>query len=530
MAIKKVSKAAASTKATKKSAVPAPKPVPKKQPIVESEDSEDSEEEEEEEEEEEKEEEEDKEEEEEGKEESQQTKENEGAAESKKDATFKDLGLMQPLVDACEQLKFKEPTEIQRESIPWSLQGRDIIGLAQTGSGKTAAFALPILQALWNNPSPLFACVMAPTRELAVQISETFESLGSTIGVRCCVIVGGMNMMAQSIALSKKPHVIVCTPGRLQDHLENTKGFSLRTLKYLVLDEADRLLDMDFGPIIDQILKVIPKERNTFLFSATMTTKVAKLQRASLNNPVKVEVATKYSTVATLLQYYLFFPFMHKDCYLVYLLNELAGNSTIVFSRTCDDTQRLTYLLRNLGFPAIPLHGQLSQEKRLGALNKFKSGTRNILIATDVASRGLDIPSVDIVLNYDLPNNSKDYIHRVGRTARAGRSGKSFTFLTQYDVEVYQRIEQALGKQLPEYPTDKDAVMLLQERVGEAQRIAITELKEEKSSRGKGGRGGHKRMFNSDDNDRDDDSVQAGGYRSKSGAARGNRGGKKMRK
>ncbi|KAF9400928.1 ribosomal RNA processing protein, partial [Podila epigama] len=458
------------------------------------------------------------------------TPEKEEAADTKNEnATFKDLGLMQPLVDACKQLNFKAPTEIQRESIPWSLQGRDIIGLAQTGSGKTAAFALPILQALWNNPSPFFACVMAPTRELAVQISETFESLGSTIGVRCVVIVGGMDMMAQSIALSKKPHVIVCTPGRLQDHLENTKGFSLRSLKYLVLDEADRLLDMDFGPIIDQILKVIPKERNTFLFSATMTTKVAKLQRASLNNPVKIEVATKYSTVSTLLQYYLFFPLKQKDSYLVYLLNELAGNSTIVFSRTCNDCQRITLLLRNLGFPAIPLHGQLSQEKRLGALNKFKTGNRNILIATDVASRGLDIPSVDIVLNYDLPNNSKDYIHRVGRTARAGRSGKSITFVTQYDVEVYQRIEQALEKKLEEFPTDKDAVMLLQERVDEAQRYAITELKEQHASRGKGGRGG-KRQFNSDDRDRDDDSVQAGSYNSKSGAARGNRVGKKMRK
>ncbi|KAF9975421.1 ribosomal RNA processing protein [Actinomortierella ambigua] len=444
--------------------------------------------------------------------------------------TFADLGLMQALVDACNQLNFKAPTEIQRESIPWALQGRDIIGLAQTGSGKTAAFALPILQALWNNPSPMFACVMAPTRELAVQIAETFESLGSTIGVRCAVIVGGMDMMAQSIALSKKPHILVCTPGRLQDHLENTKGFSLRTLKYLVMDEADRLLDMDFGPIIDQILKVIPKERNTFLFSATMTTKVAKLQRASLNNPVKVEVATKYSTVSTLLQYYIFFPLKHKDFYLVYLLNELAGNSTIVFSRTCNDTQRLTLLLRNLGFPAIPLHGQLSQEKRLGALNKFKSGNRNILIATDVASRGLDIPSVDIVLNYDLPNNSKDYIHRVGRTARAGRSGKSITLVTQYDVEIYQRIEQALDKKLEAYEVDKEAIMLLQERVAEAQRFAIQELKEQHLSRGKSGRGGKKRQFNADDRDRDDDSMQAGSYQSKSGMAKGNKGAKKMRK
>lgn len=202
-------------------------------------------------------------------------------------------GVNAQLCEACEKLNFKHPTEIQKESIPWALEGRDIIGLAQTGSGKTAAFALPIIQKLWENPQPLFACVLAPTRELAYQIAETFEALGSVIGVRCAVIVGGMDMMTQSIALSKRPHVIVATPGRLQDHLENTKGFSLRALKYLIMDEADRLLDMDFGPKIDQILKVIPRERNTFLFSATMTTKVAKLQRASLSKPVKVEVATK---------------------------------------------------------------------------------------------------------------------------------------------------------------------------------------------------------------------------------------------
>ncbi|KAG0239423.1 ribosomal RNA processing protein [Actinomortierella wolfii] len=526
-------KSAASAKPVKK-AVPPPKPAESEseEEEEEEEESDDNEEEEENSEDEEEEEEEEKKEE--------KPKNNQVAKEAPQQQSndeeesnpksFADLGLMPALVDACNQLNFKAPTEIQRESIPWALQGRDIIGLAQTGSGKTAAFALPILQALWNNPCPMFACVMAPTRELAVQIAETFESLGSTIGVRCAVIVGGMDMMAQSIALSKKPHIIVCTPGRLQDHLENTKGFSLRTLKYLVMDEADRLLDMDFGPIIDQILKVIPKERNTFLFSATMTTKVAKLQRASLNNPVKVEVATKYSTVSTLLQYYIFFPLKHKDLYLVYLLNELAGNSTIVFSRTCNDTQRLTLMLRNLGFPAIPLHGQLSQEKRLGALNKFKSGNRNILIATDVASRGLDIPSVDIVLNYDLPNNSKDYIHRVGRTARAGRSGKSITLVTQYDVEIYQRIEQALGKKLDAYDVDKEAIMLLQERVSEAQRYAIQELKEQNANKGKSGRGGKKRQFNADDRDRDDDSMQAGSYQSKSSMAKGNKGAKKMRK
>ncbi|CAO3629050.1 unnamed protein product [Cunninghamella blakesleeana] len=408
---------------------------------------------------------------------------------SPSETTFAELGVSKELCEACEKLNFKHPTEIQKEFIPWSLQGRDIIGLAQTGSGKTAAFALPVIQKLWENPQAFFACVMAPTRELAYQIAETFEGLGSVIGVRCAVIVGGMDMMSQSIALSKRPHIIVCTPGRLQDHLENTKGFNLKSLKYLIMDEADRLLDLDFGPKIDQILKVIPRERNTFLFSATMTTKVAKLQRASLVKPVKVEVATKYSTVNTLLQYYLFFPLKHKDVYLVYLLNELAGNSTIIFTRTCNDTQKIAIMLRNLGFGAVPLHGQLAQAKRLGALNKFKSGSRTILVATDVASRGIDIPLVDVVINYDVPQSSKDYIHRVGRTARAGRSGKSVTFVTQYDIELLQRIEKDLGRKLDAYPAETDEVMLLQDRVGEAQRIATLELKERGGARGGSKRG-----------------------------------------
>ncbi|KAJ3204815.1 ribosomal RNA processing protein [Dinochytrium kinnereticum] len=348
-----------------------------------------------------------------------------------KDVTFRSLGLDPKICDACEKLGYKHPSDIQSKAIPYALQGRDIIGLAQTGSGKTAAFALPIIQALWDNPQPLFACIMAPTRELAMQISEQFEALGSTIGVRCAVIVGGLDMMPQAIALAKKPHVIVCTPGRLVDHLENTKGFNLKALKYLVLDEADRLLDLDFGAEIEKVLKVIPRERNTFLFSATMTSKVEKLQRASLSDPVKVEVATKYSTVKTLLQYYLFFPFKHKECYLTFLLNELAGQTAIVFTLTCNSARKLSLMLRNLGFQAVCLHGQMTQAKRLGALNKFKGGERNILIATDVASRGLDIVGVDVVVNYDVPQSSKDYIHRVGRTARAGKSGKSVTLVTQ---------------------------------------------------------------------------------------------------
>ncbi|KAI1291699.1 putative ATP-dependent RNA helicase DDX47 [Halotydeus destructor] len=390
--------------------------------------------------------------------------------------TFKSLGVVDELVEACADMKWTKPSKIQREALPVALSGKDVIGLAETGSGKTGAFALPILQALLAKPARLFALILTPTRELAFQINEQFLALGATFDLKTAVIVGGMDMMSQSLTLAKKPHIVIATPGRLVDHLENTKGFNLKFLKFLVLDEADRILNMDFEKEVDKILKVIPRERSTFLFSATMTKKVQKLERASLKNPVRVEVSSKYQTVENLQQYYLFIPVRFKDVYLVYILNELAGNSFIIFCNTCSGTQRAALMLRNLGFTAIPLHGQMSQAKRLGSLNKFKSKDRSILIATDVASRGLDIPHVDVVINFDLPTHSKDYIHRVGRTARAGRTGKSITVVTQYDVELYQRIEALIEKKLPVYDTDEESVMLLTERVAEALRFAKTEM------------------------------------------------------
>ncbi|KAL6350324.1 hypothetical protein AAG906_004273 [Vitis piasezkii] len=245
-----------------------------------------------------------------------------------------------------------------------------------------------------------------------------------------------------------------------------------------VLDEADRLLNDDFEKAIDEILSVIPRERKTYLFSATMTKKVRKLQRACLRNPVKIEAASKYSTVDTLKQQYRFVPAKYKECYLVYILTELSGSTTMVFTRTCDATRLLALLLRNLGLRAIPISGHMSQAKRLGALNKFKAGECNILICTDVASRGLDIPSVDMVINYDIPSNSKDYIHRVGRTARAGRSGVAISLVNQYELEWYIQIEKLIGKKLPEFPAQEEEVLLLLERVTEAKRISQMKIKE----------------------------------------------------
>lgn len=402
--------------------------------------------------------------------------------------TFKDLGIVDSLVEACERLGYKAPTSIQEQAIPLALQDRDIIGIAETGSGKTAAFALPILQALLDKPSPLFALVLAPTRELAAQIAQSFEALGSLINLRCALLLGGLDMAQQALALSKKPHVVVATPGRLLDHLEKTKGFSLRSLRYCVMDEADRLLDMDFGPILEKILKFLPRERRTFLFSATMSSKVESLQRASLRDPLKVSVSSsKYQTVSTLVSNYLFIPHMHKDTYLIYLCNEFAGKTIIIFTRTVLESQRVSILLRTLGMGAIPLHGGLSQSSRLGALNKFRAGSRNILVATDVAARGLDIPNVDAVINFDLPGDSKTYIHRVGRTARAGKSGHAVSIVTQYDLEIWLRIENALGHKLDEYSLEKDEVMVFKPRVEEAQRHARNEMKTLIDDRGKRG-------------------------------------------
>lgn len=417
--------------------------------------------------------------------------------------TFTELNLVPELIEACKNLKYNKPTPIQAKSIPPALKGNDIIGLAQTGSGKTAAFAIPILNKLWHDQQPYYACILSPTRELAQQIKETFDSLGSLMGVRSVCIVGGMNMMDQARDLMRKPHIIIATPGRLMDHLENTRGFSLRNLKFLVMDEADRLLDMEFGPVLDRILKIIPTQgRTTYLFSATMTSKIDKLQRASLTNPVKCAVSNKYQTVDTLVQTLMVVPGGLKNTFLIYLLNEYYGKSTIIFTRTKANAERISALANLLEFNATALHGDLNQNQRTGALDLFKAGRKSILVATDVAARGLDIPSVDLVVNYDIPVDSKSYIHRVGRTARAGRSGKSVSLVSQYDLELILRIEEVLGKKLPKETVDKDIILQLRDSVDKANGEVVMELARRNKEKQARGKGRHGRMMSRENMDR----------------------------
>ncbi|ODM24184.1 ATP-dependent rRNA helicase rrp3 [Aspergillus cristatus] len=374
--------------------------------------------------------------------------------------TFHDLGLPPVLCKSCTSLGYKTPTPIQTQCIPLALSGRDIIGLAETESGKTAAFVLPILQALLDKSQRLHSLILAPTRELAQQTANVVKDLGCS-GI--CFVP----------AVDRGDGY-----GFAGDIVGEKAACYSRDAGYLVLDEAGRLLDCDFGPALDKILEVLPG-RMTCLFSATMSSKVESLQRASLMDPVRVSVSAKSQTSATLLQYYALVPFKWKDVHFIHLLNEHAGQMTIIFTRIIRQTQRLAIMLRNLGFPAIPIHGQLSQSARLASLNKFRARSQNILIATDVAACGLDIPSVDLVVNYDLPEDSKTYIHRVGRTARAGRSGIAISIVAQYDTEIYSRIEAVLGKKLKGYEIPEDEAMLFAERVNEAQRAAAVQLREQ---------------------------------------------------
>lgn len=376
-------------------------------------------------------------------------------------ATFASLGLDSWLVSACEEMGFSHPTRVQRKCVPPVLEGRSCIASAETGSGKTAAFALPILHHLAKDPFGPFALVLTPTRELAMQISEQFRALGAPMRLRDSCVIGGVDMVRQALELEKKPHVIVATPGRLLDQMR-TNGISLHRIRFLVLDEADRLLSGTLADEVEEVLELLPdpSTRQTLLFSATLSPAFTAFTKGA-DAPYCFHQSSKlYATVKTLRQQYIFLASQAKDCYLEYLLQEHEDKSVIVFTSTCRSAALLTLALKELEIASTCLHSQLTQAERVKALTAFKSRYVKVLIATDVASRGLDIPSVQLVINYDIPRSSEDYVHRVGRTARAGRNGISLSLVTEHDVELVLNIEKVIGKKLELCEVDEDEVLL----------------------------------------------------------------------
>ncbi|NXA55749.1 DDX49 helicase, partial [Nothocercus julius] len=381
-------------------------------------------------------------------------------------AAFRELGLAPWLVAQARQVGLGRPTPVQAACIPPALQGRDCMGCAKTGSGKTAAFVLPVLQALSEDPYGIFCLVLTPTRELAYQIAEQFRVLGKPLGLKDCVVVGGLDMVAQALELSRKPHVVIATPGRLADHLRSSNTFSLKKLKFLVLDEADRLLEQectDFTEDLEVILAAVPARRQTLLFSATLTDMLKELKSLAMNEPFFWEATSEVRTVDELDQRYLLVPEMVKDAYLVHLIQTFQDEhedwSIIVFTKTCKDCQVLNMMLRKFNFPSVALHSMMKQRQRFAALAKFKSSIFRILIATDVAARGLDIPTVQVVINHNTPGLPKIYIHRVGRTARAGRHGLAITMVTQYDIHLVHAIEDEIKLKLQEFSVEERFVL-----------------------------------------------------------------------
>ncbi|XP_026775339.2 probable ATP-dependent RNA helicase DDX49 [Pangasianodon hypophthalmus] len=392
-------------------------------------------------------------------------------------ATFASLGLSEWLVNQCKQMGISRPTPVQENCMPAILEGRDCMGCAKTGSGKTAAFVLPVLQKLSEDPYGIFCLVLTPTRELAYQIAEQFRALGKPLGLRDCIIVGGMDMVTQGLELSKKPHVVVATPGRLADHIRSSDTFDMKRLRFLILDEADRLLEQgctDFTKDLEVILSIVPAKRQTLLFSATLTDTLQELKSIAMNKPFFWEHKSEVRTVEELDQRYILTPEKVKDAYLVNLIQKFQDEhddwSIMIFTNTCKNCQILTMMLREFKFPAIALHSMMKQRQRFANLAKFKSNIFKILIATDVAARGLDIPTVQVVINHNTPGLPKIYIHRVGRTARAGRNGVSITLVTQYDIHLVSAIEEQIQAKLKEYPVQEKEVLKILTQVNVTRR------------------------------------------------------------
>ena len=421
-------------------------------------------------------------------------------------ATFASLNVRPWLVQSLANMAIRRPTGIQKGCIPEILKGRDCIGGSRTGSGKTVAFAVPILQKWAEDPTAIFGLVMTPTRELALQIFEQFKAISSPQGLKAILVTGGADMRAQAIELGQRPHVVIATPGRLADHIRSSGEDTicgLRRVRYVVLDEADRLLHASgpgsMLPDVEECLSVLPPatERQTLLFTATITPEVRALKNMPLKpgkQPVFVcEVDTQTLAIpATLQQMHVQIPVTHKEHYLhVFLLTEANVDKTVIlFVNRTSTAEYLHHLLRLLDHRVTSLHSKLPQRQRIDNLGRFRASAARILVATDVAARGLDIPEVSLVVNYDIPRDPDDYIHRVGRTARAGRKGEAVTLVGQRDVDLVLAIEKRVGREMEAWEEEgvnletrvlRDAL----KTVSEKKREALLEIEENREVGGK---------------------------------------------
>lgn len=367
--------------------------------------------------------------------------------------TFEQLELIEPIQKALTKEGYTIPTPIQAEAIPYVLDGYDLLGCAQTGTGKTAAFSIPIIQNLYNERQHgkvrgIKALILTPTRELAIQIGESFTAYGKYTGVRHTVIFGGVGQKPQTDALERGVDVLIATPGRLLD-LINQGFISLKYLDYFVLDEADRMLDMGFIHDIKRILPLLPKKRQSLFFSATMPPEIERLAGTILHEPQKVEVTPASSTVDKIDQSVYFVEKAEKVSLLTHLLKDSSLESVLVFTRTKHGADKVARVLAKANIGAESIHGNKSQTARQRALTNFKDHTTRVLIATDIAARGIDVDHLSHVINYELPNVPETYVHRIGRTGRAGRSGVAYSFCDAEEVPYLKDIQKLIGKQIP---------------------------------------------------------------------------------
>ncbi|WP_312077148.1 DEAD/DEAH box helicase [Chryseobacterium sp.] len=366
---------------------------------------------------------------------------------------FTDLKLIKPILDALQNEGYEKPTPIQEQAIPSILEHRDVLGTAQTGTGKTAAFAIPILQNLTERKAPknnhIKALVLTPTRELAIQIEESFNAYGKNLPLRKLVIFGGVKQGNQERELRKGVDILVATPGRLLDFI--AQGIiSLKNLEIFVLDEADRMLDMGFVHDVKRIIKLLPQRRQTLFFSATMPTEIQKLADSILNTPIKVSVTPISSTAETIKQSVYFVEKDKKLDLLTHILkNNISADSVLVFSRTKHGADKIARKLNSSQVTAEAIHGNKSQNARQNALNNFKSGKTRVLVATDIAARGIDIDELKYVINFELSDVAETYVHRIGRTGRAGAKGSSLSFVDGLDLLNLKDTEKLIGMKIP---------------------------------------------------------------------------------